>query len=189
MTEHHWHYADETDRRKWQDPEGILREIGVKPGLTFIDLGCGEGFFTLPAARMIGPAGKVYGVDSDEQAVARLRRRAELEKLANIELTVGPAETALLCRGCADIVFFGIVLHDFEKPALVLRNAHLMLKPDGRLVNLDWQKISMAFGPPVAKRFSPETAAQLIASAGFKVLITRASGQYFYLMIAGPASV
>ena len=129
----------------------------------------------------------MVGWGIDDQAIARLRLRAALEKLTNIELIIGPAEKALPCEGCADIVFFGIVLHDFDNPAAVLQNARKTLKPTGRLVDLDWQKIRMDFGPPVAKRFSPETAAQLIKSAGFKVLETRDSGRYFYLLIAAAA--
>ena len=61
-----WHYFDEDRRRKWQNPEDILREIGLETGMTFLDIGCGNGFFTLPAARMVGPAGQVYGLDSGE---------------------------------------------------------------------------------------------------------------------------
>jgi predicted methyltransferase len=42
--------ANDTERRKWQDPEKILSEIGLAPNMTFVDLGCGDGYFALPAA-------------------------------------------------------------------------------------------------------------------------------------------
>ena len=69
-----------------------------------------------------------------------LREKAEGEGLGNLILKVGRAEDTVLCPACADIVFFGIVLHDFEEPARVLVSATKMLKPTGRLVKLDWKK-------------------------------------------------
>ncbi len=187
MNQHRtWHYVDETERRKWQNPEAILRDIGVKPGLTFIDVGCGAGFFTLPAARIIGPQGKVYGLDLQRDAIDEIRQKASIEGLANIDLKVGKAEEILMCRACADIVFLGIVLHDFQSPSEVLKNAHLMLKPDGKLVNLDWKKINMSFGPPLARRFDEATASRLIEQANFKIESVKDSGQYHYLITAKP---
>ena len=183
---HRWHYVDETERRKWQDPEAILNDIGLKPGLAFMDIGCGEGFFTLPAARLVGTGGKVYGIDVDDLAIEEIRKKASAEGLQNLELKVGAAEDILLCQACADMVFFGIVLHDFQNPARVLENARKMLKPAGRLINLDWKKEPMSFGPPLAKRFDEDTASRLIESAGFKIESVKDSGSYHYLITARP---
>lgn len=52
-------YHDEKDRRSWQDPDTILADIGVAEGLVVIDIGCGQGFFALPAARRVGRSGRV----------------------------------------------------------------------------------------------------------------------------------
>ncbi|HEX7475541.1 MAG TPA: class I SAM-dependent methyltransferase [Dehalococcoidales bacterium] len=187
MAVHHWHFFDETERRKWQNPEAILSANGLKTGMVFMDIGCGEGFFTLAAAGIVGSAGKVYGIDIDEQAIAEVRRKVGLIKASNLELIVSPAEKALPCRACADMIFFGIVLHDFDDPAKVLKNAHQMLKPTGKLVNLDWKKkAGTPFGPPVSKRFDEATATGLIESAGFKVLSTQDSGSFNYIVTARP---
>ena len=50
---------DDHERRKWQNPEAILSSIGLRPGFTLIDIGCGSGFFALPAAKIVGKKGKV----------------------------------------------------------------------------------------------------------------------------------
>jgi ubiquinone/menaquinone biosynthesis C-methylase UbiE len=176
---------DEAGRRRWQDAEAILANIGLKPGATFIDLGCGEGFFALPAARLAGAVGRVYGLDVNAEAVERLRQRAGAEGLTNIKLKVSRAEDTVLCEACADFVFLGIVLHDFDEPARVLANAARMLKPGGRLVNLDWKKEPTALGPPLQIRFSQEKAIQLIEAGGFKVQTVTEAGPYHYLIIAG----
>ncbi len=176
---------DEASRRQWQNAEAILADIGLKPGSTFVDLGCGEGFFALPAARLVGAGGRVYGLDANPEAVERLRQRAGAEGLTNLELKVGWAEDTVLCEACADFVFFGIVLHDFDEPARVLANAARMLKPRGRLANLDWKKEPTELGPPLQIRFSQEKAIQLIEAGGFKIQTVTEAGPYHYLITAG----
>lgn len=159
---------DEKERRKWQIPEDILNLVGVKTGLIFVDVGCGGGFFALSAARLVGSEGKVYALDADSEAIERLRKKTAREGLMNLKLKVGMAEEAVFCDSCADIVFFGNVLHDFLDPAKVLSNAKRMLKPSGQLANLDWKKKPMQLGPPLRIRFNEKKASDIITAAGFK---------------------
>jgi ubiquinone/menaquinone biosynthesis C-methylase UbiE len=175
---------DERDRRTWQDPESTLRDVGLRSHLTFVDIGCGDGFFALPASRIIGETGKVYALDENPDAIARLKQKAKMEGIGNLDARIGKAEEIVLCEGCADIVFFGIVLHDFEDPAKVLENSKKMLKPTGRLVNLDWKKSPTRVGPPLQIRFSEEEAIHLIESAGFRIETYRESGPYHYVIVA-----
>jgi ubiquinone/menaquinone biosynthesis C-methylase UbiE len=188
MTSHHhggFRPFQDPERRQWQDPEAILTEIGVKPGITFADIGCGGGFFALPAARMVGEKGKVYGLDVNPAAIAGLRGQAAKEGLKNLKLTAGRAEEKVVCRHCADIVFFGTALHDFQDPSQVLQNAKIIIKKTGRLVDLDWKK-EAAIGPPPHIRFDEAKAFKLIEAAGFKVESVEESGLYHYLITARP---
>lgn len=180
----HRKYHDEAERRNWQNPEAILTEAGLEPGMTFIDIGCGDGFFALPAARMAGSSGRVYGLDADGESINELKEKASKEGLKNIKAQAGAAEDTMLCGNCADIVFFGICLHDFYDPAKVLKNAGHMLKKGGRLVDVDWKKEPMALGPPLEKRFDEAKASKLIAEAGFQVESVKSVGPYHYMVIA-----
>jgi len=177
---------NDDERRKWQNPEAILSDIGLKSGFTFVDIGCGSGFFALPAARMVGKRGKVYGLDTNSQSITSLEEQAAREGLVNLHLTIGRAEELVICEQCADIVFFGIALHDFQDPSRVLENARSMVKLTGKLVNLDWKKEAMELGPPLKIRFSEEMAVRLIEAAGFTVETIKDSGLYHYLVIARP---
>jgi ubiquinone/menaquinone biosynthesis C-methylase UbiE len=177
--------SDDPERRRWQDPDMILNRIGLKPGMVFVDMGCNEGYFALPAASHVGPEGKVFGVDVSPEAIRNLASRAREEGLANIVSSVGTAEDTVVCRGCADIVFFGIDLHDFSDPAQAIRNAREMLKPSGRLVDLDWKAEPTPFGPPQEIRFSESRAGSMIASLGFRILSVEEAGPYHYLIVAG----
>jgi ubiquinone/menaquinone biosynthesis C-methylase UbiE len=176
--------SDDPERRQWQDPEKILSSLGVAPGMVFIDVGCGDGYFALPAARRVGPQGKVYAVDIDASAIQRLQQQAAREGLAHLFSEVREAEETVVCEGCADYVFFGIDLHDFADPARVLLNAKKMLGPQGWMIDLDWKDEPMEFGPPPQKRFSIDKAHHLIESAGFEIAQVTDAGPYHYLIIA-----
>ena len=184
MVTRSWRSVPDSERRKWQDPDAVLAEIGVKAGLTFVDVGCGDGYFSLPAARLVGETGRVYGMDVDASAIDRLAQKAAAEGVTNLILTAGKAEDTVLCSSCADIVFFGIDLHDFQDPRKALSNARAMLKPAGRLIDLDWKKMRQDFGPPYDVRFTEQEASRLIESAGFRVESARDAGPYHYLIVA-----
>ena len=177
--------ADDPERKRWQDPEKIFPAIGLSAGMVFVDIGCGEGYFALPAARRVGPCGEVRAADINADAVAALRKQAANEGLSNLSAEVKAAEETVFCEGCADIVFFGIDLHDFADPEKVLRNALTMLKPSGRLIDLDWNDEPMEFGPPPGKRFSVHKAQTMIVSAGFRILSVQDAGPCHYLISAG----
>ena len=182
---HHYRfYGDETERSKWQNPETVLNEVGLRKGSTFIDMGCGSGFFSVPAARVVGAGGRVYALDIDRHAISLLKKRAVAENLKNIEAKVGIAEDFVFCEGCADVVFFAIVLHDFKDPAKVLSNARKMLKAAGRVVDLDWKKEPMDIGPPLQIRFDEKQARALMEQAGFKIDSARNSGPFQYIVVA-----
>jgi ubiquinone/menaquinone biosynthesis C-methylase UbiE len=176
---------DEATRRSWYNPEAILQDLRV--GMVFMDIGCGDGFFSILAAEKVGEKGKVYAVDPDAQAIERLNSKAQAESLKNIVSKIGLAEETVFCIGCADFVFFSMVLHDFADPAKVLQNAKAMIKPTGRLVDLDWKKQKMRFGPPAKIRFSIEHASSLIRDAGFQIASVSDAGNYHYVITAKPS--
>jgi ubiquinone/menaquinone biosynthesis C-methylase UbiE len=171
------------NRRIWQNPREILLNIGLKPGDTFIDVGSGDGYFAIPVAEIVGGQGRIFALDSNEEALRRLKVMTISERLGNISPKKGYAEDVVLCRDCADFVFFGIVLHDFKDPMKVLRNAKIMLKKDGKLINLDFTKDSN-IGPPKSIKFSRETATRIIERAGFNIIEVKGIEPHSYLIVA-----
>lgn len=152
--------------------------------MIFADIGSGEGFFSLLAAEIVGPHGKVYSVDTDDEAISRLKHKAANLNLFNIEAIVDQAENTIFCKACVDVVFYSMVLHDFEDPVKVLQNAREMLKPSGILVDLDWKKMQMTFGPPEQIRYSEEKASDLIKHAGLTIASVSNVGPYHYVVTA-----
>jgi ubiquinone/menaquinone biosynthesis C-methylase UbiE len=182
-----WHGSfslDEAKRRSWYNPELILEDL--HSGMTFVDVGSGEGFFSILAAKKVGTNGRVYAVDSDPLGIEKLKNAADKEKITNITTRIGRAEETVFCEECADFVFFSMDLHDFDEPTRVLANARKMIKPSGRLVDLDWKKQDMPFGPPERIRFSEKKVAELLDSVGFSVESTKEAGRYHYIVTAKP---
>ena len=82
------------------------------------------------------------------------------------------------------MVFFGIDLHDFQNPAIVLQNTRKMLRRTGTVVDLDWKDEPMTMGPPQARRFPPMKARNLLEAAGFTLKSVADAGPYNYITIA-----
>ena len=176
------------ERLLWQNTDQILSDIGLKPGDTMVDIGCGDGFFSLPAAKLVGRDGLIYAIDASDEAIAQLKTKASGLDLANIRAVVADAEKFTACRHCADIILMANVLHDFENPLKVLANARELLKPEGTVVDLDWKKEPrQQHGPPLEKRLSQDEASAILNQAEFKVTNNILSGPFHYLLLARPA--
>ena len=137
---------------KQQDGHGTIQKPSCRTYVRVwcsLDIGCGDGFFSILAAKKVGANGKVFAVDIDASAIEKLKQKAKAEGLKNIIAKVGKAEDTVFCNGCADFIFYSMDLHDFNDPTKVLQNAKEMIKPNGQLIDLDWKKIDMPFGPPV----------------------------------------
>ncbi len=175
---------DEVTRRSWYNPDVILQDLQL--GMVFADIGCGDGYFTILAAKKVGEQGKVYASDIDASAIKKLNHKAKNEDLKNIVTKVGLAEETVFCNKCVDLVFYSMVLHDFADPSKVLQNAKTMVKDDGSLIDLDWKKQEIPFGPPNKIRFSEEKALNLIKNAGFEIDYVKAAGTYHYVISGKP---
>jgi ubiquinone/menaquinone biosynthesis C-methylase UbiE len=177
---------DEQTRRQWYNPEIILQTIGLRVGMTFADIGSGDGFFTFLASKIVGENGKVYATDIDPLAIKRLNDKAKKEDIRNITATAGKAEETVFCKDCVDVLFFSMDLHDFDDPAKVLHNAHEMVKPSGLVADLDWKKIEIPVGPPFEVKFSEKQVEELMAFQGLHVQHKMDVGPYHYLVTAKP---
>jgi precorrin-6B methylase 2 len=73
-----------SDVKMWlkKDGEGFLKSIGIREGQVILDFGCGEGHYTIPAAKVVGEKGKIYAIDRDEDVLDEL---VQLIKKNNIK--------------------------------------------------------------------------------------------------------
>lgn len=120
-------------RQREEDCELLLKALSLQPGQAVCDMGCGNGFYTVELARLVGPTGKVYAVDIQPEMLKLLQRRAEAERLENIELVHGTVVDPKLPAKSLDLVLLVDVYHEFSHPREMLAAIRRSLKPKGRI--------------------------------------------------------
>jgi SAM-dependent methyltransferase len=105
----------------------------LRPGERAVDVGCGAGMDSLIAGRMVGPEGRVIGVDMTQVMLEKARAAAEEAGLGNVEFHQSYAEELPVPDGWADVVISNGVLNLMPDKAAVLDEMVRVLKPDGRL--------------------------------------------------------
>lgn len=109
----------------------------LHPGETVVDLGSGAGFDALLAASLVGPAGRVIGIDMTPAMLTKARRNAGLLGLGNVEFREGFLEALPLPDATADVVISNGAINLCPDKATVLAEAVRVLKPGGRLQMAD----------------------------------------------------
>ncbi len=120
-------------RRLFQNPEKILSPY-VMPGMTVLDVGSGMGFLTIPAARMVGKAGKVIAVDLQEKMLASLVKRAANAGLEGRIVTKLCEPDSLDVSEPVDLCLAFYVLHEVPDVSGFLFQIKDILRPTGRLL-------------------------------------------------------
>jgi ubiquinone/menaquinone biosynthesis C-methylase UbiE len=156
------------------DPEVVFKELKLKEGDFFLDLGCGPGDYAMEASRIVGNSGFVYALDKWQYLIHRLREKAASYGLNNIQAVVSDITAPLpVMDNCVDVCFMATVLHIpavTKRMGAVFTQVRRVLKPDGRFAIIECKKEDMPFGPPKHMRLSPTDIENSIKKYGFKKL-------------------
>jgi ubiquinone/menaquinone biosynthesis C-methylase UbiE len=117
----------------------VLKNLGVEPGMTVCDMGCGNGFYSLKLAELVGPTGKVLAVDIQPEMLRLLKLRATEEKLDNVQPILGSLVDPYLPEGEVDLILCVDVYHEFSHPERMLVAMRRALAPDGLLVLVEYR--------------------------------------------------
>ncbi len=126
-------------RQREEDCERMLANLGVKEGMTVCDMGCGNGFYSLQLATMVGDDGRVLAVDVQPEMLKLLRERMEKQGVENITPILGSFHNPYLPAEQVDIILCVDVYHEFSHPEQMLRAMRDSLKPDGVIVLLEFR--------------------------------------------------
>ncbi len=174
------------DRLQRIDRYELLRSLGVSEGKAVADLGCGPGFFTLPAAELVGPTGKVYAVDVQQEMVDDLRSRLAQQGITNVVVRrSGELEPSIQQRS-VDLALLAFVLHEIDQRSSFLLAAKRLLRDDGRIAVVEWEKIETPVGPPLEMRVTADEIIADAAAAGLELLEQRPVGEWEYLLTFTP---
>jgi len=128
------------EREQEEAPDAALDAIGVGKGIVAADIGAGAGYFTWRLAERVGPTGKVFATDIQPAMLRLLRQNMAARNLVNVEPVLGEIDDPKLPAGSCDLVLLVDVYHEFSEPQKMLRGLRAALKPDGRLVLLEYRK-------------------------------------------------
>jgi ubiquinone/menaquinone biosynthesis C-methylase UbiE len=168
MPDRHWWKA------LWPDPLGVLRALGVEPGMTVVDLCCGDGYFTAPLAALV--EGRVYGVDLDPGLLDLARGEIEHRGGRVRQWICGDArDLPELLAQQIDFVLLAKPFHGVPEKTLLARSVATVLRPGGRFAIVNWHPLAreqtVVFdqprGPQTHMRMTPEQVRAVVEPAGF----------------------
>ncbi len=133
-------WLDRQERESEEHPDQALDALGLKSGMIVADVGAGTGFMSLKMAKRVVPGGKVYSEDVQSEMLRMLRRNAAKAGITNVETVLGSEADPKLPAGQIDLILLVDVYHEFSQPQKMLQRMRETLKPDGRLVLLEYRK-------------------------------------------------
>ncbi len=133
-------WLERPEREAEEEPARAIEALDIKSGMTVADIGAGSGYYTVRLARKVGADGKVYATDIQVGMLSIIQRRAAMEKLTNIVPVLGAADDPKLPPGSVDLALMVDVYHELAAPQAFVRRLREALKPDGRLVLIEFRK-------------------------------------------------
>ena len=163
--------SDLPEEQEWNtyfDPPKILMSLGLNEHMRdVVDVGCGYGTFTIPAAAII--RGKIYAIDIDPAMIQRVEEKAKMRKLGNVVPVLRDfvSDGSGLEESSVDYVMFFNILHA-ENPENLLKEAYRILKMGGKLAIIHWNyDETITMGPSLDIRPKPEQCRQWAEAVGF----------------------
>lgn len=135
-------WLDRPERDVEEQPAKAVKALDIKPGQTVADVGAGSGYYTVRLAGAVGENGRVVATDIQPEMLALLRDRVSRERLGNVEIALGAEDDPRLPSGAFDLILMVDVYHELARPQAMLRTLRSALKPDGRLVLIEYRKES-----------------------------------------------
>lgn len=157
-------------REVYASREGIVAALELQPGDRVADIGTGTGLFLEPLAEAVGKTGKVFATDISVAFLEHVRNRVAEHGWTQVQPILGGMHTTGLLQDSVDVVFTCDVYHHFEYHEDMLRSIHSALRPGGRLIIVDFERI-----PGVSRewmlshvRAPKETVLAEVTAAGFR---------------------
>jgi len=161
---------EDPERAGWQKPEEVVKKLELKPGDTVADIGAGTGYFTRLFAVAVGPEGKAIGLDIEPSMVDYMKEDARKRGLKNYEALVIKPDDAGLPSQSVHVIFICNTYHHIEDRVNYLKKLTGTLKPNGRIVIVDFYKKPMPVGPQsVAHKISEEDVKKEFKKAGYRL--------------------
>jgi ubiquinone/menaquinone biosynthesis C-methylase UbiE len=158
----------------------VMNLLHITPGKTVADIGAGGGWFTVRAARRVGPAGKVFAEDINSKYIDAIRERAQHENLSNVVEVLGTPDDPHLAPDSLDAALMLKVYHEIAHPEVLLAHLRAAMKPGARFGIIDRNGNGADHG------LGEKIVRAEVEAAGFRQVgrydFTKADGQDYFLI-------
>lgn len=175
----------QTKTKAFLDPAKLLAAVPVTPNMHVADFGCGNGYYAIAAASLVGKKGQVYALDILEDCLSQVGSLAKLVGMQNISTKQSNLEKFGSCDlsdTCCDLVIISNLLHQVQNRENVLREAYRILKTSGRLLVVEWRPESR-LGPESSLRLGPEEVRALLERFSFRPVSELSAGSFHYAFL------
>jgi SAM-dependent methyltransferase len=162
-------FFNRASRDAEERPERLIDALEIPRGATVADLGSGTGYFTWRLAEKVGPGGKVFAVDVQQQMLDRTKTAVTTHKLENVDYVLATDTDPRLPERALDLVFIAYAYHEFSDPEAIMAAVKRSLKPGGRVVVLEYAKESNIAPASPLHKMSFEEIRREIEPMGFTI--------------------
>jgi ubiquinone/menaquinone biosynthesis C-methylase UbiE len=156
----------------FSDPSKIVEQFGLLPGMHVADFGAGSGFYTFASSKIVGGQGKVFAVDIQKDLLLKLKSEAKQKHLLNVEVVWADLEKlggSKFNDHSVDAVITANILFQLQEKEIFAQEIKRILKPNGRVLLIDWKDSFGGLGPHPMDLVSPEEAKIIFEKEGFKL--------------------
>lgn len=158
------------ERDQEENASESFQKLELKPGMVVCDLGCGNGYWTLPMARKVGEEGAVYAVDIQQEMLQKLRQRADQFEINNVRPVLGTIDNPKLPQNELDLLLMVDVYHEFSHPQSMLWEIRRSLKPNGVIALLEYRKEDPTVPIKLLHKMSKRQIMKEYEANGFKLV-------------------
>jgi ubiquinone/menaquinone biosynthesis C-methylase UbiE len=141
-------FPDEDAREERGEAQAVMDLADIAEGMTVADIGAGEGYYTVRLGTRVGEGGRVLAQDIDRDALERLGRRVERERLENISIKLGDSDDPRLPTDSFDRIFLVHVYSEVEEPYAFLWRMWPALAQGGQIIIVEYDRPTNAGGIP-----------------------------------------
>ena len=166
----HWgiDWLERPERQFEENSALLLKNLNLKSGMNVADIGAGSGYYTSLIAKRIGN-GKVYAVDVEPQMILFLNERIKEEKLSNVVTVLGSETSVRLPASSLDMMLLVDVYHEFSFPYEMGQSMYNALKPEGRLVLVEFRSEDESVPIKTIHKMSVAQSVKELKAVGFKL--------------------
>ncbi|WP_315066233.1 class I SAM-dependent methyltransferase [uncultured Clostridium sp.] len=174
------HKLDNEQRRKLLPPEETLINLNLQEGDIVADIGCGIGYFTIPASKIVGKSGTVFAMDILSEMLQDVEKKIKENSILNIETVLTDENNLKLKDNSVTFAFISNVLHEANEKENFLNEIKRIISPGGKIAIVEWAKINSEFGPPIDHRLDKMELVKLLNTHEFSNVTTLDIGDNFY---------